>query len=54
MTRYELRAAERQTYRRYAELALPRHTSYPIAPAWRSDPDAYRNGLAAEQASRVG
>jgi len=28
---------ERATYRHYAGLALPRHTSYPIAPAWRND-----------------
>jgi oxygen-independent coproporphyrinogen-3 oxidase len=28
---------QRATYRRYAGLALPRHTSYPAAPAWRSD-----------------
>jgi oxygen-independent coproporphyrinogen III oxidase len=28
---------ERTIYRRYAGLALPRHTSYPIAPAWRDD-----------------
>src|SRR5262245_66521209 len=32
-----LTARERDTYRRYASLALPRHTSYPIAPAWRAD-----------------
>jgi oxygen-independent coproporphyrinogen III oxidase len=37
MASYELTATERQTYRRYAGLALPRHTSYPIAPAWRAD-----------------
>jgi oxygen-independent coproporphyrinogen-3 oxidase len=34
MTVYRLTEAERQTYRRYASLALPRHTSYPIASAW--------------------
>src|ERR1019366_7167117 len=28
---------ERAIYRRYAGLALPRHTSYPIAPTWRDD-----------------
>jgi oxygen-independent coproporphyrinogen-3 oxidase len=32
-----LTAQERDTYRRYAGLALPRHTSYPIAPVWRED-----------------
>jgi oxygen-independent coproporphyrinogen-3 oxidase len=32
-----LSAGERDTYRRYAGLALPRHTSYPIAPVWRTD-----------------
>jgi oxygen-independent coproporphyrinogen-3 oxidase len=34
MTRYALTQAERQTYLRYAGLALPRHTSYPTAPTW--------------------
>ncbi len=38
--RYELTDAERAIYRRYAKLALPRHTSYPIAPAWS---DEYRS-----------
>jgi len=54
MTLYELSAAERQTYRQYAELALPRHTSYPIAPAWRSDygPAALRNDLSRSAAER--
>lgn len=33
---YALSADQRQTYRRYAGLALPRHTSYPIASAWNS------------------
>jgi oxygen-independent coproporphyrinogen-3 oxidase len=37
MTTYRLSDAERRTYRRYAGLALPRHTSYPIAPAWTTD-----------------
>src|SRR6478609_8989234 len=37
MTTYRLTEAERHTYRRYAGLALPRHTSYPIAPAWSAD-----------------
>jgi oxygen-independent coproporphyrinogen-3 oxidase len=34
---YTLSGAERTTYRHYAGLALPRHTSYPIAPVWRDD-----------------
>lgn len=39
---------ERQTYRRYASLALPRHTSYPIAPVWREgfSADDFRASLA--------
>jgi oxygen-independent coproporphyrinogen-3 oxidase len=32
---YLLSAAERTTYRRFAAMALPRHTSYPIAPVWQ-------------------
>jgi oxygen-independent coproporphyrinogen-3 oxidase len=32
-----LSEAERAVYRRYASLALPRHTSYPIASVWRTD-----------------
>lgn len=32
-----LTAPERDVYCRYARLALPRHTSYPIAPLWRDD-----------------
>jgi oxygen-independent coproporphyrinogen-3 oxidase len=34
MLEFTLTPAERATYRRYAELALPRHTSYPVAPVW--------------------
>lgn len=34
MTLLRLSAAEREVYRRYADLALPRHTSYPISPVW--------------------
>ena len=30
----QLTEHQRQVYRRYAELALPRHTSYPAAPFW--------------------
>jgi oxygen-independent coproporphyrinogen-3 oxidase len=37
MVTYELTKAERAVYRHYAGLALPRHTSYPTAPAWRPD-----------------
>lgn len=37
MNTYHLDDAERRTYRRYAALALPRHTSYPIAPVWTTD-----------------
>jgi oxygen-independent coproporphyrinogen-3 oxidase len=33
-TLYQLSEAQRAIYRRYAGLALPRHTSYPIATAW--------------------
>jgi oxygen-independent coproporphyrinogen-3 oxidase len=34
MTVYRLTASERNVYRRHASLALPRHTSYPIASVW--------------------
>ncbi len=34
MISYKLTRSEQKTYRRYAGLALPRHTSYPIASAW--------------------
>ncbi len=37
MTTYRLTDDQRRTYRRYAGLALPRHTSYPIAPAWTTE-----------------
>ena len=36
MDSYTLTYQERATYKRYAGLALPRHTSYPAAPAWQS------------------
>jgi oxygen-independent coproporphyrinogen-3 oxidase len=38
---------ERRTYRRYAALALPRHTSYPAVSGWRSDfsPAEFRAAL---------
>ncbi|MFO0969845.1 MAG: oxygen-independent coproporphyrinogen III oxidase [Gemmataceae bacterium] len=43
-----LTTEERAVYRRYAGLALPRHTSYPIAPAWHEDYGAadFRTDLA--------
>jgi len=41
MQDFTLTQEQRTVYRRYAGLALPRHTSYPIAPAWRDD---YRAG----------
>ena|SRR6516165_6176648 len=34
MRPYCLSGTERKIYRRYAEIALPRHTSYPIASVW--------------------
>ncbi len=37
MIPYWLAESERQIYRRYASLALPRHTSYPIASVWQTD-----------------
>lgn len=37
MAVYSLSESERQIYRRYATLALPRHTSYPSAPFWKAD-----------------
>ncbi len=47
MKRYFLSEAERQLYKRYADLALPRHTSYPISPVWRADyqADDFRRDL---------
>src|SRR6516165_5043830 len=47
MAHFTLNARERDTYRRYAGLALPRHTSYPIAPVWRAayGPDDFRADL---------
>jgi oxygen-independent coproporphyrinogen-3 oxidase len=54
MTLPTITAEERATYRRFASLALPRHTSYPIAPVWRDDygPEDFRADLrrSAEQA----
>jgi oxygen-independent coproporphyrinogen-3 oxidase len=47
MALFTLSVQERDTYRRYASLGLPRHTSYPIAPVWREDygPDDFRTDL---------
>jgi oxygen-independent coproporphyrinogen-3 oxidase len=41
-------------YRRYAGLALPRHTSYPTSPVWtdRFGPDEYRAALSRSAADR--
>lgn len=33
----KLTTQQRNVYRKYASLALPRHTSYPTAPFWRED-----------------
>jgi oxygen-independent coproporphyrinogen-3 oxidase len=48
MTAYRLTEPERQTYRRFASLALPRHTSYPVVPFWSPDygPASLRDDLA--------
>jgi oxygen-independent coproporphyrinogen-3 oxidase len=35
MDAFTLTESQRQTYRRFAGLALPRHTSYPIASTWK-------------------
>ena len=37
MIHCSLTSAERNVYRKYARLALPRHTSYPCAPFWREE-----------------
>jgi oxygen-independent coproporphyrinogen-3 oxidase len=44
---FALSEAEREIYRRYGGLALPRHTSYPTAPVWTSayGPAAFRADL---------
>ncbi len=52
---YELTAGEIQTFARYANLSLPRHTSYPIAAVWRDvtdSQDADRARQDCAQASR--
>jgi oxygen-independent coproporphyrinogen-3 oxidase len=47
MFMYRLTDAERHTYRHYAGLTVPRHTSYPSAPAWTTayGPDSLRDEL---------
>ncbi len=54
MATYELSSSERQTYRRYAGLALPRHTSYPSVPYWTQEygPDELRADLAGSERAR--
>ena len=37
MSALSLSPGERAVYRRFASLALPRHTSYPTAPVWTVD-----------------
>lgn len=46
-TDYMLSDEEREVYRRFARLALPRHTSYPIAPTWTTTfgPAEFRDEL---------
>jgi oxygen-independent coproporphyrinogen-3 oxidase len=48
VTTFDLSPEQRAVYRRYADLALPRHTSYPTAPVWsdRFGSDEYRAALA--------
>lgn len=48
MIRFALTASQREVYRRYAGLALPRHTSFPIAPVWSDQfgPGDFRAALA--------
>lgn len=49
---YWLDSDQRRTYARYAQLALPRHTSYPIAPVWRDSygPAEFAADLTSERA----
>ena len=53
MLSYTLTSQERATYRRFAGLALPRHTSYPIAPVWQTSygPHEFRTDLEHSTAS---
>lgn len=43
-----------QTYLKYADLALPRHTSYPSVPAWSSTWDASRHAAALAATAQSG
>lgn len=54
MASYHLTEAQRRTYRRYAGLALPRHTSYPTATAWKSDYGPHHLQADLEQSTRAG
>jgi oxygen-independent coproporphyrinogen-3 oxidase len=47
MPEYTLSQAERAVYRRFASLALPRHTSYPTVPVWQESygPSEFRADL---------
>jgi oxygen-independent coproporphyrinogen-3 oxidase len=51
---FDLTPAQRAVYRRYAGLALPRHTSYPTPPAWADEfgPADYRAALVRSAAER--
>ncbi|MCI0341892.1 MAG: oxygen-independent coproporphyrinogen III oxidase [Planctomycetales bacterium] len=49
-----LRPAERETYRRYAGLRLPRHTSYPAVPHWREDYGAAASAAALARSDASG
>jgi oxygen-independent coproporphyrinogen-3 oxidase len=48
MPSFTLTDDQRRIYRRYSDLALPRHTSYPISPVWRDSygPADFRADLA--------
>lgn len=54
MIEFALSAAERATYVRHAGLALPRHTSYPVVPVWRTDfgPAAFADALRRSRAEQ--
>lgn len=47
MSLYSLTPSEREQYRHYSQLSLPRHTSYPISPMWSSSfqPELFRCSL---------
>ncbi len=49
-----LTTAERETYRRYAGLRLPRHTSYPAVPHWREDYGAAASAAALARSDASG